>query len=213
MKHIIFITLSIYLFTGCSSTTQPAPKPYVYPNYAIIKPEAICKPSYQNLQAILNRHLGKPYVWAEEGPDAFDCSGLTYTVYGNMGVEIPRIAREQAKIGLTVPFGSLQKGDMIFFGSEHKPKSKNITHVGIYLGKGWFAHASSKYRKVTVSNFDKEPEYRNRIKVCKRYLENGKNPCYVALCDAPITPMRITDNKHTTPWKKGMSLPLKAVPN
>jgi cell wall-associated NlpC family hydrolase len=40
---------------------------------------------------------GSPYVWAEEGPNQFDCSGYIYYMYGSMRIEIPRIAREQAK--------------------------------------------------------------------------------------------------------------------
>lgn len=188
-----------------------APKPYSYPNYDIIKPQKVCIPNRENIQALLASYLGKPYVWAEEGPDAFDCSGLTYNIYGSMGVDIPRTAREQAKMGKTIAYEDLTYGDLIFFGSTNK-RSKRINHVGMYLGDGWFAHASSKVRKVTISHFDKEPIYTKRMKICKRYLSKDERAKYMN-CDVPIKKMESTTTQYTTPWKAGMRLPKKAVPS
>lgn len=205
MKQILFLTIALFFFAGCAD-----PKPYSYPNYDIIKPKKTCKPKRENIQKLLDSHLGKPYVWAEEGPDAFDCSGLTYSIYGAMGVEIPRVAREQAKMGKTVAFKDLHYGDLIFFGPRNK-RSKRINHVGMYLGKGWFAHASSKHRKVIISHFDKEPVYFKRIKVCKRYLSKNEREKYMH-CDVALKDMPSTTLRHTSPWETGMKLPKKAVP-
>ncbi len=199
------LLLSILIFTGCGD-----PKPYHYPNYDIIKPEVTCKPKRTNIQKLLLSYLGKPYVWAEEGPDAFDCSGLTYNIYGSMGLTIPRTASEQAKMGKRIPFANLEYGDLIFFGSTNK-KSKRINHVGLYLGSGWFAHASSKDRKVMFSHFDKEPRYLKRMKLCRRYLSKNERARYMT-CDAPLKKMKISSSRYTTPWKTGMKLPRKAVP-
>ena len=203
----LFLTLILgtFLFTGCGD-----PKPYQYPNYEIIKPEPTCDPNRNNIQELLISYLGKPYVWAEEGPNAFDCSGLTYNLYGSMGIEIPRVAREQAKMGKHVAFQNLYYGDLIFFGSTNK-RSKYINHVGIYLGDGWFAHASSKDRKVIVSHFEKEPKYLKRMKLCKRYLSKNERSRYMN-CDVPLQKMDITSSRYTTPWQTGMKLPKKAVP-
>ena len=169
MKTILPILLiSLFMFSGCA-------KDYSYPNYEIIEPSKKCKPNRKNIQKLLSQHLDKPYVWAEEGPDAFDCSGLTYNIYGEMGVDIPRVARDQAKVGKKIAFSDLIYGDLIFFGSTNK-YSKRINHVGMYIGNGWFAHASSKQRKVTYTNFKKEPKYFKRMKVCRRYMsQNEKN--------------------------------------
>ena len=101
------ILISIFLFNGCA-------KKYSYPNYEIIKPIQKCKPNRKNIQKLLNKHLDKPYVWAEEGPDAFDCSGLTYNIYGEMGIDLPRVARDQAKVGKKVNYNNLIYGDLIF---------------------------------------------------------------------------------------------------
>jgi len=205
LKYILYVTLTFLLLSGCAQK-----KPYSYPNYDIIKPEKVCKPNRENIQELLLSYLGKPYVWAEEGPDAFDCSGLTYNIYGKMGVEIPRTASEQAKMGRHIPFQELEYGDLIFFGTTNR-RSQYISHVGIYLGENWFAHASSKDRKVTVSNFEIETIYKRRLKICRRYLSIDERQKYMT-CSTPLKKMKITTDSYTTPWKVGMSLPKRAVP-
>jgi hypothetical protein len=197
------LILSLFIFNGCA-------KKYSYPNYEIIEPTQKCKPNRKNIQKLLTQHLNKPYVWAEEGPDAFDCSGLTYNIYGEMGVELPRVARNQAKVGKKITFGDLIYGDLIFFGSTNK-HSKRINHVGIYLGNGWFAHASSKQRKVTYSHFKKEPRYYKRIKVCRRYMSKDEKNLYLT-CHGSVKKLETTSTLWTSPWKAGMKLPRKAVP-
>jgi len=205
LRGLFSLFLFGFLFSGCSQK-----KPYNYPNYDIIKPDTTCKPNRENINKLLNDYLGKPYVWAEEGPYAFDCSGLTYNIYGSMGVEIPRVARDQARVGKKVAYQDLHYGDLIFFGSTNK-KSKHINHVGIYLGNGSFAHASSKDRKVLISNFDDEPYYLKRMKKCKRYLSKDEKDNYMN-CGTSFKRMRVTSNRYTTPWQRGMKLPRKAVP-
>lgn len=207
MRHFFSLLTVGLILAGCTQE----PKPYSYPNFDIIKPEVTCKPNHQNIQALLGFYLDRPYVWAEEGPDAFDCSGLTYNIYGQMGVEIPRVAREQAKMGKTIAFEKLHEGDLIFFGSPYG-KSKYINHVGIYLGDGWFAHASSKERKVTVTRFEDEPIYLKRIKICKRILSKNDQKLFMT-CDAPLQKMPVTTAAYSSPWKTGMRLPKDAVPH
>ena len=205
MKIILpLLVLSLFIFSGCA-------KKYSYPNYDIIKPTKTCKPHRKNIQKLLNKHLDKPYVWGEEGPDAFDCSGLTYNIYGEMGVNIPRVARDQAKVGQRIAFKDLIYGDLVFFGSTNK-RSKRVNHVGIYLGNGWFAHASSKHRKVTYSHFTKEPKYYRRIKVCRRYMSKNEQNLYLQ-CQGNVKKLKTTSTTWTSPWKAGMKLPKKAVPS
>jgi hypothetical protein len=205
-NSLLLLATCTLIFSACAQK-----KPYTYPNYDIIKPEKICEPNRENIQVLLASYLGKPYVCAEEGPDAFDCSGLTYNIYGSMGIDIPRVAREQAKVGRTISFKDLHYGDLIFFGNTNK-HSRRINHVGMYLGNGWFAHASSKDRKVTISHFEKEPKYFKRIKICKRYLSIDERAKYMN-CDVPLKKMESTTTRYTTPWKAGMRLPKKAVPS
>lgn len=201
---VLILLLLLLFLSGCG------PKRYSYPNYDIIKPSKTCKPNRKNIQKLLDKYLNKPYIWAEEGPYAFDCSGLTYNIYGNMGVCIPRVARDQAKVGKRVAYDELIYGDLIFFGSTNH-RSKRISHVGIYLGNGWFAQASSTERKVTYTNFADKPIFLKKMKVCRRYMSQDEKRFYMT-CHGKIAKMHTTNTRYTTPWKPGNKIPRRAVP-
>ena len=54
--------------------------------------------------------LGKPYVWGAEGPSSFDCSGYTQYVFKkSVGISLPRVSRDQAKVGQSISRNNLQK--------------------------------------------------------------------------------------------------------
>jgi len=160
---ILTTLTTIAIISGC--TPDKFPK---HPHYEINKPEVIYTPTRANLDKMIKQLQGSPYVWAEEGPDYFDCSGFTYYLYGSMGIELPRTAREQAKIGKKITFEELEYGDLLFFATS---KSRHrITHVGIYLGNGWFTHASTTKSKVVYSNIYKSKYFQKKLRVCRRYL-------------------------------------------
>ncbi len=77
-------------------------------------------------------HKGKPYVWGEEGPYSFDCSGLVQYVFKQLGRSLPRTAQGQYNVSAKVPQSGKQPGDLIFYGTPG-----NIYHVGIYAGNGY----------------------------------------------------------------------------
>jgi len=116
--------------------------------------------------------LGTPYVWAATGPSKFDCSGFTQWVYRDIGINIPRVSRDQAKVGSYVPYENLQKGDMVFFDTKKK-RSGRVTHVGIYLGNGNFIHASSAAKRVVVYNFNEKSFYKERFLWGRRVIDNN----------------------------------------
>lgn len=91
--------------------------------------------------------IGKPYVWGGNGPNVFDCSGFTVYCYKSIGVTLPRVAEDQAKVGAAVAKANLQPGDLLFFNTN----GVNISHVGMYVGNGEFIHASSGSGCITVS--------------------------------------------------------------
>ena len=95
---------------------------------------------------------GSPYVWAEEGPQCFDCSGYTYYLYGKMGIEIPRVSWQQARSGKDISFSELRFGDLLFFATK-KRHPRRISHVGVYIGRGWFSHASTTEKRWFISIF------------------------------------------------------------
>jgi cell wall-associated NlpC family hydrolase len=57
---------------------------------------------------------GKPYQWGAEGPDAFDCSGLTWAAWRAAGVTIPRTAAGQLA-GLPRVRGRVRPGDLLIY--------------------------------------------------------------------------------------------------
>jgi hypothetical protein len=162
------ILLLLLFLSGCKPDPYPS-----HPEYEIKKPKVIYTPEKKNLEKMVKQLQGSPYVWAEEGPDRFDCSGFTYYLYGSMGIELPRVAREQAKVGKKISPDELQYGDLIFFATDYKHPHK-ITHVGMYLGDGWFTHASTVKEEVIYSNLFTSPYYKKRLRVCRRYLPEKK---------------------------------------
>lgn len=91
--------------------------------------------------------LGTPYSWGGTSPSGFDCSGFTQYVYKNaLGVDLPRVSRDQANYGSAVSVSSAKAGDLLYFDTVG---SGRTSHVGIYIGSGKFIHASG-----TASNPD-----------------------------------------------------------
>jgi cell wall-associated NlpC family hydrolase len=78
--------------------------------------------------------LGVPYVWGGESPSGFDCSGLVQYVYGKEGINLPRVASDQANSGTEVSAADAKPGDLVYFG-------KPAHHIGIYLGNGMMLDA------------------------------------------------------------------------
>lgn len=95
--------------------------------------------------------LGKPYVWGNEGPNSFDCSGLVWAAYRYAGVTMQaRTARAQYYSTRLVPPNRLLPGDLIFFGPD-KTNPESIHHVGIYIGNSRIVHAPTAGDVVKVS--------------------------------------------------------------
>ena len=117
--------------------------------------------------------LGQKYVWGATGPLTFDCSGFTKDVFfATTGIKIPRVSRDQAKVGKHVKYEDLRRGDMVFFDTEKKYSGK-VNHVGIYLNDGSFIHASSAKKKVIITNFRKKPFYKKRFLWGRRVVKSS----------------------------------------
>ena len=110
--------------------------------------------SSSKVQAIVNTakaQIGKKKAWGAEGPNAFDCSGLTYYIYKQNGITIPRTSREQSNFGTTVSKSNLQPGDLLFFSTDG---SGGVSHVGIYVGNGQMVHVSSSKNSVISTSIN-----------------------------------------------------------
>jgi len=97
-------------------------------------------------------HLGEKYVWGGTKPNAFDCSGYMQYLYKKEGVDLPRTAYEQSKVGKEVSRFRLKKGDLLFFLTD-KSRGIPVTHVGMYLGNDKFIHAASKKKGIIITPF------------------------------------------------------------
>lgn len=113
--------------------------------------------SSENIVSYAKQLIGVKYVWGGNSPDGFDCSGFASYVYKKVGINIDRVAADQAKKGSYVEKSNLKPGDLVFFDTNGG--SNYINHVGIYLGEGKFAHASSARSKVIISNLNEEKTY------------------------------------------------------
>ncbi|WP_308285703.1 C40 family peptidase [Actinoplanes hulinensis] len=84
---------------------------------------------------------GDPYVWSEEGPDRYDCSGLMYAAYRSTNYPLVRVSRDQyyQTRDRVVSRYSLLPGDLLFFSSSSS--WTGIHHVAMYAGEGMMVEA------------------------------------------------------------------------
>lgn len=92
--------------------------------------------------------LGTRYRMGGMSRSAVDCSGFTNIIYNKVfQKEIPRVSKAMANnLAEELPLEELMPGDLLFFNTRGK---KQINHVGMYLGEGYFVHASIKGVKVS----------------------------------------------------------------
>ncbi|MFE5514362.1 NlpC/P60 family protein [Streptomyces sp. NPDC056529] len=88
--------------------------------------------------------IGKPYEWGAEGPEAYDCSGLTQRAWAAAGRRIPRTSQEQWRMLPRIPLTELRPGDLVVY-------FPGATHVAVYLGEGLVVQAPRPGAKVKVS--------------------------------------------------------------
>ena len=92
---------------------------------------------------------GTPYCYGGSSKKCTDCSGFTSNAYKLVYEKnIPRVSRDIFANAMPIRKYALYQGDLVFFATA---EGTRITHVGIYLWNGYFAHASSS-QGVTVSN-------------------------------------------------------------
>lgn len=94
--------------------------------------------------------IGKDYVWGAEGPNTFDCSGLTLRSWQAAGRTIPRTSQEQWRQLPRVALKDMRPGDLIIYFSD-------ASHVGMYLGDGAIVHAPRPGRQVTITGAGSMP--------------------------------------------------------
>jgi cell wall-associated NlpC family hydrolase len=95
--------------------------------------------------------IGKPYVFGSEGPNSYDCSGLTKAAWASVGVGLDHYTKDQWNEGKAVSRDELQPGDLVFYypGSLH--------HVAIYIGGGMVVHAPHTGDHVRMATIERGP--------------------------------------------------------
>jgi cell wall-associated NlpC family hydrolase len=104
----------------------------------------------QRVAAYAQDMLGVPYKYGGKSPRGFDCSGLVYYSYARAGVTVPRTSRAQLSASQRITLRQARAGDLLFF------KSRNYSHVAIYLGNDTFVHAPSSGKRVTKASINKD---------------------------------------------------------
>ncbi|HVX16492.1 MAG TPA: NlpC/P60 family protein [Acidimicrobiales bacterium] len=108
-------------------------------------------PRVQSAIQFARDQMGKPYQWGGNGPNSFDCSGLTQQAFLHAGTAIPRVAADQQAYTVPVSPADAQPGDLVFFGTP-------ATHVGLYIGDGYMIDAPYTGTVVRL-----DPVYRRSI--------------------------------------------------
>ncbi len=94
--------------------------------------------------------LGKVYRWGADGPDTFDCSGLTMAAWKAAGVVLPHNAARQKKTVTPIKREDLRPADLVFY-------YKDVSHVGMYIGDGRVIEAPRAGERISMRRLDYAP--------------------------------------------------------
>ena len=126
---------------------------YVSDDYILIfDGNAVTSRVGQSAAAMAASLVGCKYVYGAEGPNTFDCSGLFYYIFGQLGYKISRGSSAQYRSnGVFVSSDNIQPGDLVFFFDpkyDYSGGTLPTTHVGMYVGNNQFIHASTTSYRV-----------------------------------------------------------------
>lgn len=170
IKYFAGIMLAVSCLASQAQTAQPSSSSSSDPDnlakeyFSQIMGVAVNATTNTKLYQFVYDWLGTPYRLGGNSKKGIDCSKFSLALYENVfNTSIGYNSRNQYAETTPVRKSELQPGDLVFF----KIRSRNITHVGVYLGDDKFAHASSS-RGVMISNLNEA--------YWKRYYYNGGRP-------------------------------------
>ncbi len=147
-----------------SSASEPLSPPQALPK--VIPKTDRPRTVEQQLRKVVAHWIGTPHRMGGKDRNGIDCSGFVQRVYLDVfNIRLPRSTALQVRTGTQVGPTTLSAGDLVFF---HPPDK--IRHVGIYLGRGEFAHASAT-QGVTISSLHRS-YWRDAYWTSRRILPN-----------------------------------------
>ena len=93
--------------------------------------------------------IGVMYSYGADGPNGYDCSGLTSAAWRAGGKSLPHNAAQQISATARISRGDLKPGDLVFY--------RNGGHVGLYVGGGQIIDASRAGQPVKKRDMDIMP--------------------------------------------------------
>jgi len=165
-RHALVVWLVVA--AGCVSRTGAVPKPFPRPHrtpdpVALVSPLA-APPA--TLAATALEYRGVPFVDGGTSPSGFDCSGFTYFVFQQHGIDIPRVAADQYRAGRPIKATAIQPGDLLFF----QTVAPGASHVALALGGNAFVHAPSARGRVRVERLSSS-YWSRRFLGARRFLD------------------------------------------
>lgn len=162
MKKLIAIGVIALVMTGCSGSIGASEKASAVAVIRVVEPETLLEKSLarqhdlirdtqlrkmtNDVEGVVNQiksRVGKTwYVFSGASPRGWDCSGLTYWAYEQLGIEIPHSANKQGHLNSGVKDPKV--GDLVLFGYKG---TDSYYHAALYIGNGKIIHAG--FRKGT----------------------------------------------------------------
>jgi len=168
MARMVWIVVVLALLCGCAAGNLETADPLGVDFQDDADKNGVQDPAVVDMfRRIAGTALGTPYVRGGTGMEGFDCSGFVQWTYRNMGIELPRTAREQSKAGWMVHMSDLRTGDIVTF--RHPRRG---WHSGIYMGDDQFVHSPNRRQRVRYSSMS-DPYYRNNFVVARRVMQDG----------------------------------------
>ena len=150
LNIVIICALGIITFLSSCSSSKSIKRD---DGYKISQIESAAKTNNEKeLIKEAKKWLGTRYKYGGHSKSGTDCSGFVMEIYKSVyDIKMPRSSREQQEFCIRIKKSQLKIGDLVFFSTG---KSKNrVSHVGIFIGKGKFIHASSS-KGVVISDLE-----------------------------------------------------------
>jgi cell wall-associated NlpC family hydrolase len=166
MRKLVFIFVSaLMLFAACSGPVKKPRHEY--------RPRPTRKSDMKKLLDGAKQHIGEPYRYGGVSSKGWDCSGFVSGMFRRyLDISLPRDTRGLYSVCKSVNPRDTRPGDLVFF----RIGTAKPSHVGIYLGKNRFIHASTSSGVIVSGLY--EDYYRKHFMGYRRipgsYLANNR---------------------------------------